>query len=149
MQRSILKWGVIATLLALGLTSCSPARHSDARFPIIGNDPGGLVETMQWGDSPAKPFPAGDLDTVAVLESSTPDLVRIAVQGEECPPSAQVSVLGDPDQVSVIMVLGAAIAADATQCGDSPATHTLEIHFKTSIDLEGLQVTASRTGGEN
>lgn len=148
MQRSILKWGVFATLLALGLTSCSPTLPSEARFPIIGNDPGGLVETMQWGGSPASPFPGGEPDIVAVLDSSTPDLVRIAVQGGECPPSAQVSVLGDPDQISVIMVLGAAIAPDATQCGESPTTHTLEIHFKTSIDLEKLQVTASRTGGD-
>lgn len=141
-------------LLAALLVACGPAGGSgtiaggETRFPIIGNDPGGLVETMEWGESPAIDLsPSGEEALAKVMDSSTPDVVRIAVEGNECPPSARVLVGGSPAEVTIEMVLGGSLPPAGVECGDILTTHALLIHFKEPIDLDNLDVSATRTGG--
>ncbi len=119
----------------------------EPRFPIIGNDPDGLVETMEWGESPALDLsPSGEESLAEVLESSTPEVVRIAVEGNLCPPSARVLVSGSTSEVSIEMVLGGSLPPAGTECGDILTTHALVIYFREPIDLASLEVIASRTG---
>lgn len=141
-------------VLAAVLVACGPAGGSgtvaggEPRFPIIGNDPDGLVETMEWGESPALDLsPSGEESLAEVLGSSTPEVVRIAVEGNECPPSARVLVGGSPGEVTIEMVLGGSLPPAGVECGDILTTHALLIHFKEPINLDSLNVSASRTGG--
>jgi hypothetical protein len=136
-------------VLAALLAACGPSGGSgtiaggEPRFPIIGNDPDGLVETMEWGESPAIDLsPSGE-----ILDSSTPEVARIAVEGNQCPPSATVLVSGSPSEVTIEIVLGGSLAPVGVECGDILTTHTLVIHFKEPIDLDNLEVSAVRTGG--
>lgn len=136
------------------LAACGPAGGSgtiaggEARFPIIGNDPDGLVETMEWGESPALDLTPSGVESLAeVMGSSTPEVVRISVEGNECPPSARVLVSGPPDAVTIEMVLGGSLPPTGVECGDIFTTHALLIYFREPIDLDNLDVSATRTGG--
>ena len=139
---------------AVALVACGPAGGSgtiaggEPRFPIIGNDPDGLVETMEWGESPALDLsPSGEESLAEILDSSTPEVVRIAVKGKECPPSARVLVSGSASEVTIEMVLGGSLPPAGIECGDILTTHALVIYFREPIDLDNLEVSASRTGG--
>ncbi|MGF1617743.1 MAG: hypothetical protein ACFCU2_08040 [Acidimicrobiia bacterium] len=141
-------------LLATVLVSCGPAGGSgtiaggEPRFPILGNDPDGLVETMEWGESPATDLsPSGEEALAEVMDSSTPDVVRIAVEGSECPPSARILVTGSPGEVTIEMVLGGSLPPAGIECRDMITTHALVIYFKGPIELDNLDVSATRTGG--
>ncbi len=141
-------------LLAAVLVACGPAGGSgtvaggETRFPIIGNDPDGLVETMQWGESPAIDLtPSGEETLAEVMDSSTPKVVRIAVEGNECPPSARVLVSGSASELTIEMILGGSLPPVGVECGDILTTHALLIHFKAPVDLDNLEVSATRTGG--
>ena len=138
-------------LLAAGFllaSACSPQPSEGVSvFPIIGDDPADLVETMEWGDTPALPeFPGGESTVLEILEDSTPEVLRVAVEGGGCPPTAQVRVTGSPEAVSIEMVLGGAIAPPGTECTDILTTHELIIRFHEPIDLDGLELAARRTG---
>ncbi|CAN5779438.1 hypothetical protein BH23ACT4_BH23ACT4_04610 [soil metagenome] len=144
---------VLVVLSAMVLVACGPAGGSgtiaggEPRFPILGNDPDGLVETMEWGESPALDLTPSGEDTLAeVLDSSSPEVVLIAVEGNECPPSARVLVGGSPDDVTIEMVLGGSLPPAGVECGDILTTHALLIYFKEPIDLDNLEVSATRTG---
>ena len=141
-------------LIALLLAACGPAGGSgtiaggEPRFPIIGNDPDGLVETMEWGESPAIDLsPSGEESLAEIMDSSTPEVVRIAVEGNECPPSARVLVSGSASDLAIEMVLGGSLPPAGVDCGDILTTHALLIHFREPIDLDNLEVSATRTGG--
>lgn len=135
----------VLAMVGLVVGSCAPARPGAAVFPIIGNDPDGLVETMEWGVSPtAVTFPAGEDTVLEILDSSTPEVVQIAVESGECPPSAQVLVTGPANQVRVSLILGGSIAPVGIQCADILTTRALVIRFKERIDLTGLRVSAER-----
>ena len=141
-------------LIAVLLASCGPAGGSgtiaggETRFPILGNDPGGLVETMEWGESPAIDLtPSGEVLLAEVMDSSTPELVRIAVEGNECPPSARVLVSGSAIEVTIEMDLGGSLPPAGVECGEIITTHALLIYFREPIDLDNLEVSATRTGG--
>lgn len=136
------------------LASCGPAGGSgtiaggETRFPIIGNDPNGLVETMEWGESPAIDLtPSGEEFLAEVMDSTTPEVVRIAVEGNECPPSARVLVSGSASEVTIELVLGGSLPPAGVECGDVLTTHALVIFFREPIDLDKLDVSATRTGG--
>jgi len=144
---------IVLGLLAIVVAACGPSGTAGTvagggpRFPIIGNDPDGLVETMEWGESPAIDLTPSNAPTIAeVMDTSTPDVVRIAVEGNECPPSARVLVTGSPSEVSIEMVLGGSLPPVGIGCADILTTHTLVVSFKEPIDLENLEVSASRTG---
>jgi hypothetical protein len=144
---------ILLGLLAIAVASCGPSGTADTvaggepRFPIIGNDPDGLVETMEWGESPAIDLsPSGESLLAEVMDSSTPDVVRIAVEGNQCPPSAQVLVTGSPAAVTIEMILGGSLPPTGLVCGEILTTHALVIYFKEPIDLENLEVSATRTG---
>lgn len=144
----------IRALLLAVLVSCGPAGGSgtiaggEPRFPIIGNDPDGLVETMEWGESPALDLTlSGEQSLAEVMDSSTPEVVRIAVEGSECPPSATVLVSRSASEVTIEMVLGGSLPPAGVECGDILTTHLLVISFREPVDLESLEVSASRTGG--
>jgi hypothetical protein len=79
------------------------------------------------------------------MDSSTPEVVRIAVEGNECPPSAQILVTGSPAAVTIEIVLGGSLPPAGLQCGEILTTHALVIYFKEPIDLENLEVSATRT----
>jgi hypothetical protein len=141
-------------VLAILLAACGPAGGSgtiaggEPRFPIIGNDPDGLVETMEWGESPAIDLsPSGEGSLAEILDSSTPEVARIAVEGNECPPSATVLVSGSPSEVTIEIVLGGSLPPAGVECGDILTTHALVVHFREPIDLNNLEVSAVRTGG--
>ncbi len=137
----------IFLLFSLSLGACTPTRSSEAPFPIIGNDQSGLVEAMEWGVTPALiPFPPDALTVLEILDTSTPEVVQIAVEGGVCPPSAQVLVTGPPETVRVSLILGASIAPEGTECGEILTTHALVIRFREPIALSGLEVSAERTG---
>jgi hypothetical protein len=145
---------LFVALLAALLAACGPAGGSgtiaggEPRFPILGNDPDGLVETMEWGESPAIDLtPSGEESLAELLDSSTPEVVRIAVEGNECPPSARVLVTGSPGEVTIEMVLGGSLPPPGIECGDILTTHALLIYFREPIDLDNLEVSATRTGG--
>jgi hypothetical protein len=138
--------------LSIIVAACGPSGTADTvaggepRFPIIGNDPDGLVETMEWGESPAIDLsPSGESLLAEVMDSSTPEVVRIAVEGNECPPSAQILVTGSPAAVTIEIVLGGSLPPAGLQCGEILTTHALVIYFKEPIDLENLEVSATRT----
>lgn len=140
-------------LLGILAAACGPSGTADTvaggepRFPIIGNDPDGLVETMEWGESPAIDLsPSGESLLAEVMDTSTPEVVRIVVEGNQCPPSARVLVTGSPAEVSIEMVLGGSLPPAGIECADILTTHTLVVSFKEPIDLENLEVSASRTG---
>jgi hypothetical protein len=140
-------------LLGVLVVACGPSGTADTvvggepRFPIIGNDPDGLVETMEWGESPAIDLsPSGESLLAEVMDTSTPEVVRIAVEGNECPPSARILVTGSPAEVTIEMVLGGSLPPAGIECADILTTHTLVVQFKEPIDLENLVVSASRTG---
>lgn len=141
-------------VLAILLAACGPAGGSgtiaggEPRFPIIGNDPDGLVETMEWGESPAIDLsPSGEESLAEILDSSTPEVARIEVEGNECPPSATVLVSGSPSEVTIEIVLGGSLPPAGVECGDILTTHALVVHFREPIDLNNLEVSAVRTGG--
>lgn len=153
-MRSMSRRSFPALVLAVLLVACGPAGGSgtiaggETRFPIIGNDPDGLVETMEWGESPALDLTPSEVESLAeVMGSSTPDVVRIAVAGNECPPSARVLVSGSANEVTIEMVLGGSLPPAGVECGDILTTHALLIHFREPIDLDNLEVSATRTGG--
>lgn len=144
----------LVLVLAVLLVACGPAGGSgtiaggETRFPILGNDPDGLVETMAWGESPAIDLtPSGEVLLAEVMDSSTPDLVRIAVEGNECPPSATVLVSGSASEVTIEMVLGGSLPPAGVECGEIITTHALLIYFREPVDLDNLEVSATRTGG--
>ena len=148
------RMALFLALLAAMLAACGPAGGSgtiaggEPRFPILGNDPGGLVETMEWGESPALDLsPTGEESLAEVMDSSTPEVARIAVQGNECPPSARVLVSGSASAVTIEIVLGGSLPPAGFECGDILTTHALVIYFKEPIDLDNLEVSATRTGG--
>ena len=148
-SRLVILLGLVGVLVA----SCGPSGTADTvaggepRFPIIGNDPGGLVETMEWGESPAIDLsPSGESLLAEVMDTSTPEVVRIVVEGNQCPPSAQILVTGSPAEVTIEMVLGGSLPPAGLVCGEILTTHTLVVHFEEPIDLENLEVSASRTG---
>jgi hypothetical protein len=143
---------ILLGLFAIVVAACGPSGTADTvaggepRFPIIGNDPDGLVETMEWGESPAIDLsPSGESLLAEVMDSSTPEVVRIAVEGNECPPSAQILVTGSPAAVTIEIVLGGSLPPAGLQCGEILTTHALVIYFKEPIDLENLEVSATRT----
>lgn len=145
---------VLLLVLSSLVAACGPAGGSgtiaggEPRFPIIGNDPDGLVETMEWGESPAIDLTPSEVATLAeMMDSSTPKVVRIAVEGNECPPSARVLVGGSPGEVTIEIVLGGSLPPAGVECGDVLTTHALLIYFKEPIDLDNLEVSATRTGG--
>jgi hypothetical protein len=149
-SRQILLLGMLAIVVA----ACGPAGGSGTvaggapRFPIIGNDPDGLVETMEWGESPAIDLsPSGEGLLAEILDSSTPDVVRIAVEGNQCPPSATVLLSGSTSEVTIEIVLGGSLPPAGVECGETLTTHALVVHFREPIDLENLEVSAVRTGG--
>jgi hypothetical protein len=140
--------------LSIIVAACGPSGTADTvaggepRFPIIGNDPDGLVETMEWGESPAIDLsPSGESLLANVMDSSTPEVVRIAVEGKECPPSARILVTGPPTEATIEMVLGGSLPPAGVECADILTTHTLVIYFREPIDLDDLKVSATRTGG--
>jgi hypothetical protein len=140
-------------LLAMVVAACSPSETADSveggepRFPIIGNDPGGLVETMEWGESPAIDLsPSGESLLAEVMDSSTSEVVRIAVEGNQCPPSAQILITGSPAAVTIELILGGSLPPAGLVCGEILTTHALVIYFKEPIDPENLKVSATRTG---
>jgi hypothetical protein len=144
---------ILLGLLVIVLAACGPSETADTvaggepRFPIIGNDPDGLVETMEWGESPAIDLsPSGESLLAEVIDSSTPEVVRIAVEGNQCPPSARILVTGSPAEVTIEMVLGGSLPPAGLVCGEILTTHALVIYFKEPIDLENLEVSATRTG---
>jgi hypothetical protein len=144
---------LVLVLLAIAVAACGPSGTADTvasgepRFPIIGNDPDGLVETMEWGESPAIDLsPSGESLLAEVMDSSTSDVVRIAVEGNQCPPSAQILVTGSPAAVTIQMVLGGSLPPAGVVCGEILTTHALVVYFKEPIDLENLELSASRTG---
>lgn len=144
---------LFVALLAALLAACGPVGGSGTiagggpRFPILGNDPDGLVETMEWGESPAIDLtPSGEESLAEVLDSSTPEVVRIAVEGNECPPSARVLVRGSATEATIEMVLGGSLPPTGVECGDILTTHALLIYFREPIDLDNLEVSATRTG---
>lgn len=141
-------------VLAAMLVACGPAGGSgtiaggETRFPIIGNDPDGLVETMEWGESPALDLtPSGEESLPEVLDTSTPEVLGIAVAGNECPPSARVLVSGSASEVTIEMVLGGSLPPAGVECGDILTSHALLIYFRAPIDLDNVVVSATRTGG--
>lgn len=135
----------VLVLVGLVTGSCAPAGPGEAVFPIIGNDPDGLVETMEWGISPTTAtFAAGEDTVLEILDSSIPEIVQIAVESGQCPPSAQVLVTGPADRVRVSLILGGSIAPVGVECGDILTTRALVIRFKKPIDLAGLKVSAER-----
>lgn len=141
-------------VLAILIAACGPAGGSgtiaggEPRFPIIGNDPDGLVKTMEWGESPAIDLsPSGEGSLAEILDSSTPEVARIAVEGNECPPSATVLVSGSSSEVTIEMVLGGSLPPAGVECGDILTTHALVVHFREPINLDNLEVSATRTGG--
>ncbi len=145
---------LFSALIAALLAACGPAGGSgtiaggEPRFPILGNDPDGLVETMEWSESPAIDRTSfGEESLAEVLDSSTPEVVRIAVEGNECPPSARVLVTGSPGDVTIEMVLGGSLPPTGVECGDILTTHALLIYFREPIELDNLEVSATRTGG--
>ena len=155
-MRSMSRRSYPALLLVLAalLAACGPSGGSgtiaggEPRFPIIGNDPDGLVETMEWGESPAIDLsPSGEGSLAEILDSSTPDVARIAVEGNQCPPSATVLVSGSPSEVTIEIVLGGSLPPAGVECGDILTTHALVVHFREPIDLNNLEVSAVRTGG--
>jgi hypothetical protein len=152
MSRSV-RHAHLLGLLAIVVVACGPSETADTvasgepRFPIIGNDPDGLVETMEWGESPAIDLsPSGESLLAEVMDSSTPEVVRIAVEGNQCPPSARILVTGSPAAVTIEMVLGGSLPPAGLVCGEILTTHTLVIYFKEPIDLENLEISAGRTG---
>lgn len=139
-------WTWTLLVSALLVVACSPPPSAQNSFPIIGNDPDGLVETMEWGDSPTTAtFPANETTVLEILPNSSPSVVQIAVEGSGCPPSAQVLVTGPIETVRVSLILGGAIAPPGVECADILTTHALVIRFKQPIDLHDLKVSAERT----
>jgi hypothetical protein len=74
-------------------------------------------------------------------------VVRIAVEGNQCPPSATVLLSGSTSEVTIEIVLGGSLPPACVECGDILTTHTLLIHFWDPIDLDTIDVAATRTGG--
>jgi hypothetical protein len=130
-------------LASILLVSCAPSPTGGVEFPIIGNDPDRLVETMEWSDSEDIPAP-GDFEEPLIMPSSTSDLVEIAVKGGGCPPSTQVAVSGSVDAVVIVMNLGGSIEPIGVDCPDVLTTHVLAIRFRNPISLDHLEVSSVR-----
>ncbi len=133
-------------VIAFVVASCAPAPSSNIQFPIIGSDPDGLVETMEWVEtSDATPGPDAFSEPL-VLDGSTALKVEIAVKGGGCPPSAQVGVSGTADAVEIAINLGGTIEPPGVTCEAVLTTHVLAITFNQPINMDTLVVSSVRTG---
>jgi hypothetical protein len=126
-------------------SACAPSPTGTVEFPIIGSDPEGLVETMEWSSDGDFPDP-DSFEEPSVLATSTGNQAAIAVKGGGCPPSAQVEVSGAPESVKISILLGGAIEPEGVDCAETVTTHVLLVTFRDPINLDNLSVSAIRTG---
>lgn len=127
----------------MSIAACAP-QSPTGQFPIIGSDPDGLVETMDWVVPDDIPIAPDSFEEPLILENSTPTDLRIALKGGGCPPTVQAAISGDRDGLMIELNLGGAIQPVGVECPEILTTHILGIRPRQPVDLEALSVTAVR-----
>jgi hypothetical protein len=139
----------LPTLLIAGLlVACAPVPGEggvEPVIPILANDPDDLVDTMEWGRSPATDgVPTPDV-TFELMDGSTPRMVRVAIPGGGCRPTLQAQISGTQEAASIELVIGGAIVPEGFECSEILTTHELIITFHNPVALDSLTISARRT----
>ena len=111
----------------------------------VGSDENGLIASLTWlaGDHPSlgSDLPA-DVPRVSVLDGSTADELLIGYLGGGCPSEVTVNVVGDAENVSIEVEIGAYIAPEGLDCIDLLTMHGFQIGLTEWISLDNLVVAA-------
>lgn len=88
-----------------------------------------------------------DEPPAALVETSEPSLLHIAVRGASCYPHVWLSVRGGPQALELDVHVSKAVLPSGIQCGDLLLTHVLEMQLSTPVDLDQVALTATGPAG--
>lgn len=141
----------LLVILLLIVAACSPGQPipsenyvpptPSSRGPFVDTDPEHVILDVYWvdpsGQTPALPMPIqGDEPAAVLMSTSEPALLRIAVNGNGCPPETRLTVFGDPLRLELGITLSEAIPEPGLQCADVLTTHAFEVRLSTPVDLD-------------
>jgi hypothetical protein len=126
-----------------------PAPRLSSDGPYVRDDPGGIVTDVSWltrEQIPEVVRPiARDAPSAALVETSEPSRLHVAVRGASCYPHVWLGVTGGPAALELAVYVSKAILPPGIQCGDLLLTHVFEANLSTPVDLDSVVLTASGT----
>jgi len=117
--------------------------------PFVESDPAGIIVEARWVDprglTPALPQPIPNDELGAVLlETSEPDLLRIAVNGSGCVPETAVSAVNARSALELRITLSEPTPEPGLQCSDLLTTHAFELVLTEPVALDKVVLFVTR-----
>jgi hypothetical protein len=115
--------------------------------PYVRNDPGGIIKRVAWiANTAFLPLPSTNPSRYVgeLLENSTPEALRIAINGPGCRPQVLVSVNDAPANLELFFEIGEPVLEPGQQCPETLKTHGIELTLTQRVVLENVSLSVGK-----